>query len=320
MLARDWIDIHAHFLPPEAEEVHHRRLHGLREGCWCIEAAPRWDVEAALSYMNRTGIAMQMLSNIPKTLAEIRISNDYGASLVRARPHRFGLLAALPTDDVEAAISEAERAESELDADGYAVSFDYNGVSLSDAHLDRLWEVLDRRKAVVFAHPNAIGPGSLGRPRVILEVAFESARTTVDMLYKGVFRRYPGIRFVVAHCGGALPALSGRLELIGSQPWVPNPEGITATEMRKHLACLFVDTAATMPTALGPALAMTGLEHIVYGSDCGVPCSTDATMDANIVALRDRAGLSADQLQFIGRNALNLFPKAAARIERQKPA
>ncbi len=67
----DWIDIHAHFLPAEAEEVHHRRLHGLREGCWCIEAAPRWDVEAALSYMNRTGIAMQMSSNIPKTLAEI---------------------------------------------------------------------------------------------------------------------------------------------------------------------------------------------------------------------------------------------------------
>jgi predicted TIM-barrel fold metal-dependent hydrolase len=113
-----------------------------------------------------------------------------------------------------------------------------------------------------------------------------------------------------------LPALSGRLDLIGLERWVPNPEGITPTEMREHLARLFVDTAATMPTALGPALAMTGLEHIVYGSDCGVPCSTDATMDANLLALRERAGLSPDQVQFIGRNALSLFPKAAARMQK----
>jgi 6-methylsalicylate decarboxylase len=317
MLARDWIDIHAHFLPPEPEDVHQKRLHGLREGCWCIETAPRWDLDAVLSYMDRTGIAIQMLSNIPKTPEALRFSNDYGASLVRTRPHRFGLLAALPTDDAEAAIVESERAEVELDADGYAVSFDYNGVLLCDPGLDRLWESLDRRNAVVFAHPNAIGSGSLGRPRVILEVAFESARTIVDMLYRGVFRRYPNIRFVVAHCGGALPALSGRLDLIGLERWVPNPQGITAAEMREHLARLFVDTAATMPTALGPAMAMTGLDHIVYGSDCGVPCSTEATMDANIVALRERAGLSPDQVQFIGRNALNLFPKVARRTQQK---
>ena len=42
-------------------------------------------------------------------------------------------------------------------------------------------------------------------------------------------------------------------------------------------------------------------------------------MDANIVALRERAGLSPDQVQFIGRNALNLFPKAAARMQQKKP-
>lgn len=316
MLVKDWIDIHAHFLPPEPEDVHRGRLHGLREGCWCLEEAPRWDLEQVLSYMDRTGIAMQMLSNIPRTLDALRVSNDYGASLVRARPHRFGLLAALPTDDAEAAVVEAERAENELDADGYAVSFEYNGVLLSEPRLDHLWEMLDRCGAVVFAHPTAIGPGSLGRPRVLLEVAFESARTTVDMLYRGVFRRYPNIRFVVAHCGGALPALSGRLDLIGTQDWVPNPESITQVEMHEHLARLYVDTAATMPTALGPALAMTGLEHIVYGSDCGVPCSNDATMNANIAALYERTGLSPDQVQFIGRNALNLFPKAAARLQR----
>ncbi len=206
--------------------------------------------------------------------------------------------------------------EGALDADGFAVTFDYNGVLLSDEKLEPVWAVLDSRRAVVFAPPHAYAGGTLGRPCVLLEVAFETARVVVDMVYRGVFRRHPNVRFVVAHCGGALPALSGRLALIGLESWVPNPEGITPEEFSGHLARLFVDTAATMPTALAPALAMTGLEHIVYGSDCGVPCSSDETLDANIRALRERTGLTAEQVEFIGRNALSLFPKAARRLRR----
>jgi len=60
----------------------------------------------------------------------------------------------------------------------------------------------------------------------------------------------------------------------------------TPSEMRQHLRRLFLDTAATMPTGLGAALLMTTPDKIVYGSDCGVPCTTDATMDANIVSVR----------------------------------
>ncbi|MBE7212785.1 MAG: amidohydrolase [Gluconacetobacter diazotrophicus] len=312
--ATGWIDVHAHFYPPEPPEAHAARLHGLQQGCWCVDEPPAWSVDRTLAAMDRMGIAMQMLSNIPKTLPALRASNEYGASLVRTHPGRFGLLAALPTDDVDAALAEAERAAGELDADGMAVTFDYNGVLLSDERLEPLWAALNARRAVVFAHPNAYAAGSLGRPCVLLEVAFETARVVTDMLYRGIFRRYPDIRFVVAHCGGALPALSGRLELLGLQDWVPNPHRITPDELRTHLSRLFVDTAATMPTALAPALAMTGLDHVVYGSDCGVPCTSEDSMGANIAALRDRCGLTPEQVGFIGRNALTLFPAAARRI------
>ena len=71
----------------------------MREGCWCVNKPPEWSVERTLAYMDRTGIQMQMLSNIPKVLEALRASNDYGAWLVDQHPSRFGLLAALPTDD-----------------------------------------------------------------------------------------------------------------------------------------------------------------------------------------------------------------------------
>jgi predicted TIM-barrel fold metal-dependent hydrolase len=308
-----WIDVHAHFYPPESEEAQRVRLAAMREGCWQMTEAPVWDVAPILEYMDRTGIQMQVLSNIPKTVEALRDSNDFGASLVGAHPARFGLFAALPTDDPGAALAEIARSD-DLDADGYAVTCRYNDVYLSDSRLDPVWAELDRRGAVVFAHPDAYQPGSMGRPSAVMEVAFETARTFADMLYAGVFRRYPNIRFIVAHCGGALPALSGRLQLLGLESWVPNPVNLTHDELRAQLRRLHLDTAATMPTALGAALQMTTPERLVYGSDCGVPCSTNATMDANLAALLAFTGLAPEQIQAIGRNALTLLPAACARV------
>lgn len=309
-----WIDVHAHFYPPETEEQIEARFEAMKAACWTSAAAPRWDPATTLAYMDRAGIAMQMLSNIPKKPDALRASNDYGASLVREHPARFGLLAALPTDDPAAALAEIERGYGELKADGFAVTCRYNEIYLSDERLNPVWAELDRRRAVVFAHPDAYGPGVMGRPVALMEVAFETARTFADMLYAGVFRRYPNMRFVVAHCGGALPAMSGRLQLLGLESWVPNPLRITPNEMHQHLRRLFLDTAATCPTALGAALAMTSCEKLVYGSDCGVPCTTDATMDANLEALLGYPGLTREQVQAIGLRALELFPAAAERM------
>lgn len=317
MLVDRWIDMHAHFYPPEDQAVRAQRLQTMREGCWCVNKPPEWSVERTLAYMDRTGIQMQMLSNIPKVLEALRASNDYGAWLVDQHPSRFGLLAALPTDDPAAALAEIERVGD--GADGFAVTCCYNNAYLSDRRLDPVWSELDRRRAVVFAHPDAYAPAAMGRPSALIEVAFETARTFTDMLYAGTFARYPDIRFVVAHCGGALPALSGRLLLLGHERWIPNPERVTPNEMRVHLRRLFLDTAATCPTTLAAALAMTTADKLVYGSDCGVPCTTDATMDANIEALLAYRGLSPEQIQAVGRNALSLLPKAATRIAAAQP-
>jgi 6-methylsalicylate decarboxylase len=314
MLVDKWIDIHAHFSPPVPEDARATVVDVMRQACWCIDEAPVWSLDVTLAYMDRTGIQMQMLSNIPKWLEGLRASNDFGADLVRRHPDRFGLLAALPTDHPEAALAEIARAEDELGADGYAVTCNYNGVLLSDPTLDPVWAELDRRRAVVFAHPDAYTQGAQGRPSALIEVAFETTRTFTDMLYAGLFRRFPNVRFVVAHCGAALPALSGRITLLGLESWVPNPNGLTATELAAALSRLYLDTAATCPTSLAAALAMTTPDQLVYGSDCGVPCTSEATMDRNLEALLNFPDLTDNQKMAIGSRALRLFPSAAARV------
>ncbi|WP_320534520.1 amidohydrolase family protein [Robbsia andropogonis] len=314
-MLNNWIDVHAHFTPPLSKAESDARWEAMQKADWAWPKPNDWSLEVALAYMNSVGIGMQMLSNIPKTLAALRASNEYGASIVARHPSRFGLLAALPTDNPDAALAEIERGYGELHADGFAVPFCYNGVYLSDSCLEPVWEELNRRKATVFAHPDAYAPGSFGRPSPLLDVAFETTRTAVDMVYAGVFRRHPDFKLILAHCGAALPALSGRLILLGTQPWVPNPNRLTSEEMKDQLRKFYLDTAMTGSAhTLAPGLAMTSCDHIVYGSDCGVPCTLDATAMANIEALLNFSGLTREHIEQIGHNALRLFPDVAQRI------
>ena len=311
----EWIDVHAHFMVPQTEEELKRSAIARCERCFLVPELYQWTAEAAIEHMDRNGIAMQLLSNIPKSLKALRESNEHGASIVASHPSRFGLLLALPTNDPDACLAEIGRADI-LKADGYAVTCRYNDVYLSDLRLEPVWDELQRRGATVFVHPDAYAEPSMGRPTALLEVAFETTRTIVDMLYAGIFRRYPGIKFIVAHCGAALPALAGRLLLLGTESWVPNPQGITRAEMKAQLARLYLDTAATgSANSLAPALAMTTVDHLVYGSDCGVLCSSEATMQENLRTLKAFPGLTTAEIDEIGRAALKLFPSIVNRIQ-----
>lgn len=310
-----FLDVHGHFYLPQTDEERHQQIKSMRDAAFMVPYEWSWSMDDTLAYMDQAGIQMQMLSYLPPDLAKLRKANDYAHELVKKNPTRFGNLVALPTNDTEAALAEISRGKSELQADGFAVSAVYRDVSLSDERTEPIWGQLNDMKATVFVHPNAYAGPANGRPAPLIEVAFETTRVVVDMLYKGIFRRYPGIKFVIAHSGGVLPMLSGRLALLGTEVWVPNPLGITQAEIKEQLGRLYVDTAATAETGLAPAAKMVGIDHIVYGDDCGVPCSTTSTMESNRQSVLDVARSLGEDGNRIGANAWKLFPQAASRVE-----
>ena len=310
-----WLDIHGHFRLPESTEQSQKRYHHMRQGLFLLSKPDRWEAEAIIAYLDRAGISMQMLSNIPKTLSALQTSNDFGASLVQQFPSRFGLLAALPTNDPDECLSEINRVVSSFrpPADGFAVTTVYNGVWLSDRSLDIVWAELNMRCATVLVHPDAYASPSEGRPAPLIEVAFDTTRAVIDMLYAGVFRRFPDIQFVIAHAGVCVPALSGRLELLGTEEWVPNPQSITKEEIKCQLGMLYVDTAASAKTALDPAIRMVGIERCIYGSDCGVACSNERTMEENRHNVSEVELRATGKSGQIGINGWKLFREAAKR-------
>jgi hypothetical protein len=85
----------------------------MRAGDWQVTIPPSGGEVKTLAYMNRTGIAMQMLSTIPNNLDELKASNYFGASLAKNTPKQFGFLMTLPTDNPQEALEEMERAINE---------------------------------------------------------------------------------------------------------------------------------------------------------------------------------------------------------------
>jgi hypothetical protein len=107
----EWIDVHAHFMVPQTEEELKRSAIARCQRCFLVPELYQWTAEAAMEHMDRNGIAMQLLSNIPKSLKALRESNEHGASIVAGHPSRFGLLLALPTNDSEACLTEIGRTD-----------------------------------------------------------------------------------------------------------------------------------------------------------------------------------------------------------------
>lgn len=301
-----WIDVHGHFNVP-----------ALRP-----RPVPGWTFspETSLDFMDRTGVAAQLLSNYgPQTTETMIAANDAGAAIVAARPDRFGLLAQLPMAEPEQALAELRRGVDQLDVEGFAIQSNYNGVYLGDPRFEPVWAELDRRHATLFIHPTPLGyeDTRLGRPGALIEAPFDTARTVVDMLYAGVFRRYGDFNVILAHAGGALPTLAGRLETLGPWPlgWAENPQHVTAGEMRETFARLYYDTALSgTPHSLDPVLDITTPDHVLYGADFGAPCTYIDVCQAHLDALRGNKRLSAAEHEAVGRNALKLFPKLAKRI------
>jgi len=271
------VDFHAHFLTDRY--LAEARAAGITNPDG-MPGWPTWSADAHLALMAESGIAKAFLSisspgvHFGDTRAARLLAghvNDEASRIQQSDPERFGFFAALPLPDVGAAVVEAVRAIDELGAAGVSMLTHHNGLYLGDPALEPLWDALNSRATVVHVHPTS-PPGwerLPDRPRPMLEFLFETARSFIDLLLAEVPKRHSRVRFVAAHCGGALPLVIERAERF-SQAFLTGGEPLG---LREQLARIWFDTAGTpLPDQLPSLVSVVGEGRILYGSDyCFTP-------------------------------------------------
>lgn len=245
---------------------------------------PDWSPTAALDFQDRYGIAAQVLSvsdpgveflDAADAVAMARYCNEYAAGLFRSHPGRFGGLAVLPMHNVADAIVELTHALDVLHLDGVVLLSAYRGVYLGDPRFEPLMYELNRRSAYVFVHPASIPatakPG-LPLPDFLMEFTFDTTRAAALLMASGTRDRYPNIRFQLAHAGGTLPYLADRIGVVSrTAAGTLVPDGVPAPSLLgidRLTRGFYYDTALSAATApMSAVRAITGLDHIVFGSD-----------------------------------------------------
>lgn len=286
------IDVHSHNVLPEFKAV-------LKEHDALMDEnfpLPEWNAEDHLKFMEQAGISTSVLSmpapqpyfgDSEECIQTIREYNEACARLKARYPGKFLFCASLPLPDVDAAVKEAVYALDTLGADGIKLATNSRGQYLGDKELDPLMQILSEHNAVVILHPHKPVPVNEGllatTPLAAYEYPAETTRALANMIMRNVPARYPGIKFVIPHCGSFLPLALPRMKGIHKAMLA---KGMAQeVDWDANLRNFYYDLAGSPePEVISALLDITAPDHLLYGSD--YPYQPSDVLASNLERLR----------------------------------
>ncbi len=287
------IDVHTHMLSHEYVELLSRHggptyeIKEVRGGLKAIhlDGSPfmtpvpaMFDWELRIANMNKARVDIAVTSlTCPNvywgsgevSLRAARVMNDEMARAQTAWPDRIRWFASLPWQHADLALSELSRSCDE-GAVGVMVLANIGGKPLTDQSFEAIWREIDRRGLPVLVHPTA-PPGSkaLGMHEFQLTAplgfTFDTSLAVARCIYDGFFDRYPNLKLIASHGGGALPYLVGRLDICWDN--IPAARAKTAEPPRNYMRRLYVDTVVFRQDVLDMCVSVCGTDNVLYGSD-----------------------------------------------------
>ena len=321
------IDFHTHYYPPEylkalEEGPSSVRISRDREGNpvlhypgdYNVAVPGHRDIAFRETDVIGRGVDLQVLTlttpgthvETPAVAARLAaLTNDALARVVKERPGHFSALATLPLNDPGASVRELERARRDLRLAGAMLFSNVNGVALADPRFWPLYEAANDLDAVFFIHPTSpLGVEAMTEYWLMPLVGFlfDTTLAAAHLVLSGVPERFPRIRWVLAHLGGAIPYLAERLDR-GYEAFPECRERIHEPPSQ-FLKRFYYDTVNFDPAALALAIRFAGADHILAGSDYPHRIGSIEQMRESIAALDLSEG---DRQGILGGNARRLL-------------
>lgn len=285
------LDLHTHYYPPAFFDLIRRtpgefsfgsdptgRTIIRHRGARFFGVTPAMtDPAQRLADMDRVGIDVEVLSvSTPNVFfaegagqVEVaRLVNDAYAELIAKHPARFKGFASIPMDAPDAALRELDRALGELRLNGVVLLSNIRGRPLTDDSYRPFFAEANRRGACIFLHPMIPVSSEVFNEYVLgplVGFPFDTSLAVARMCFRGMFRDFPDIRWVIGHLGGAIPYLMERLDN-GYRDFAECRQHIDALPST-YLKRLHYDTVSFSGPALRMVRELVGADHMVMGSD-----------------------------------------------------
>jgi aminocarboxymuconate-semialdehyde decarboxylase len=238
-------------------------------------------------------------------LERCRVQNAGLAALRARHPDRVSVLGTVPLQDPETAAGEVEALMAVGSFAGVEIAASVNGVPLGDHRLAPFWAAAEATGALVFVHPTTRGSSGPGFDDLYLwNLVGNPMETTVaaaHLVLSWVMERHPDLRVLLAHGGGAILALRGRLRHGWSA--LPVARARLTEPPEASLRRFLYDTVVFDPGLLRELVAFAGAHRVLLGSDH--PFDMADARPADTVAA---AGLPADAAAAVlGGNAARIL-------------
>ncbi|CCX31902.1 Similar to 2-amino-3-carboxymuconate-6-semialdehyde decarboxylase; acc. no. Q8R5M5 [Pyronema omphalodes CBS 100304] len=242
------VDIHTHIYPPKYVELlksrttvpYIRQLPGQTVPHLIILpqetiGRPIGDefssIARKVEFMDKHNISISVLSLanpwldfLPASEAEAAAKeiNDDIDAMCKLYPGRLYCLGTLPVSaGAKACVREVKRLRELQQIRGIVMGTTAMGRGLDDEAMEQVWGAIQEEGWTVFLHPHYGLPGGVYGERAgeyghVLPLALgfpmETTIAIARMFLSGVFDKFPKLQLLLAHSGGTLPFLAGRLE------------------------------------------------------------------------------------------------------------
>jgi aminocarboxymuconate-semialdehyde decarboxylase len=303
------VDVHAHVIVPGlgAEVAWEEGKQVVRIAGKEIRAAVREfvDLERILEEQERAGVDKVVLCPWVTLLGrEPERQNEALAQMVGER------VAVLGTVDPDRPQALAELMDDGRLA-GVELAASVGGDYLGHERFGDLWAAAEETQALVFVHPTTRGfdlPvfddyylwNAVGNP-------VETTITAAHMVLAGVLEAHPRLRVVLAHAGGAVLALRGRLRHAHS--FQPQACARLGESPEDSLRRFYYDTVTHDAGLLRQVIEFAGADRVLCGSDypfdMGIERPADPVRALGLRPDEENAILSANALRLLGQEVLS---------------
>lgn len=319
---------------------------------WIADGEIEKAADANVALMDQVGTDLQLISPRPFTLWHshsrandvaiwVGLQNDLIHETIQRHPTRFRGVCGLPQvagQPIEIVFPELDRCINELGFVGVLLNPDPaegrgDGPRLGDPYWYPLWEKLVAMDVPVHIH----SAGCCGRETYDEHFATEESLAITSVIHSEVFEKFPKLRMMISHGGGAIPYQIGRwrshwfLDLAARKPHIaayfktleaagwagedlpPPPEDLTTFD--DALKQFWFDTDVHAIESIELLLKVVGVDRCLFGTERpgsgkGIDLLTGRPMDDfkftidRIESLTDE-----DRAKIYEQNAYKLFPR-----------
>jgi aminocarboxymuconate-semialdehyde decarboxylase len=237
-----------------------------------------WDANRRLQDMQTDDVDVQVVSPMPELLSHWFPAKDADllanhinhaiAELCSAHPQNFIGIGMVPVQDAVLAARRLHDVKS-LGLCGVEIGSHINGVALGDPRMHEFYAAAEQADLAIMVHP--LHPSGMerigGRAELAAVAAFplETALAATSLLTHAITERFPRLRILLSHGGGALPWILPRLRHARSLG--PPLQDLFARDPGEMAKNFYYDTILYDRLALRYLADVVGSHHIVVGSD-----------------------------------------------------